>query len=174
MRSRKIAVVAAACALALTPAATAVAGSGPAPDPSERPSAQSTAPSPEGNPRSAKAQAADVCEDAYPIGERGRITRGGETIASVKQFYSPKCDENYGYLWVWDSFRDREDDYDVSTAVYSYTQDEVLGGDSWTNSNGQEYWSHGTDTVQDCTAGVGAVRPAGEPLARQAHSSKRC
>lgn len=174
MRSRKIAVAAAACAFVLVPAATATAGSGPAPDNSKRSSAKSTAPSPEGNPRSAQAQAIGVCADAYEIGTTGYVKRGSETVASVKQFYSPECQENYGYLWVWQSFRDKEDDYDVSTAVYSYSQDEILGKRAWTNSNGQEYWSNATDTVKECTAAIGAVREAGVPLQYQAASSKRC
>ncbi|MFI9028031.1 hypothetical protein [Streptomyces sp. NPDC053560] len=136
--------------------------------------AKSTAPSAAGNPLSAKAQAAGVCSDAYAIGETGYITRQGVKIASVKQFYSPKCQQNYGYLWVWDSFRDKAGDYDVSTAVYSYSQDEILGKRAWTNSTAQEFWSNGTDTVNDCTAGVGSLRPAGDPLASQGASTKRC
>ncbi|AXK36094.1 hypothetical protein DVA86_29355 [Streptomyces armeniacus] len=174
MRSRKFAVAAAACAFVLVPAATASAGSGPVPDSSKRAPAKSTAPSAQGNPRSLKAEAVGVCPDAYQIGTTGYVKRGSETIASVKQFYSPTCQENYGYLWVWQGFRDKHGDYDVNSAVYSYSQDEVLGARAWTDSNGQEYWSYPTDTVRDCTAAVGAVRPAGSPLAYQAASSKRC
>ncbi|MGW7353601.1 hypothetical protein [Streptomyces sp. NPDC054784] len=174
MRSRKIAVTMAACAFVLVPAATASAGSGPAPGPSQRAAADSTAPSAQGNPRSAAAKAADVCPDAYEIGTLGHVKRGSETIASVKQFYSPGCQENYGYLWVWQSFRDKEQDYDVSSAVYSYSQDEVLGSRTWKNTNGQEFWSHPTATATECTAAIGAVREAGVPLQYQAASSKRC
>lgn len=174
MRSRKIAVAAAACAFVLVPAATATAGSGQAPDGSKRSSAKSTAPSPEGNPRSVQAQAIGVCPDAYEIGTAGYVKRGGDTVASVKQFYSPKCQENYGYLWVWQSFRDGEEDYDVSTAVYSYSQDEILGQRAWTNSDGQEFWSYPTGTAKECTAAIGAVREAGVPLQYQGVSSKRC
>ena len=49
--------------------------------------------------------------------------------------------ENYGYVWVWDSFRETAGDYDVTAAVYSYSQDEVLGSRSWLNTTGQEFWS---------------------------------
>ena len=174
IRFAKTAVAALTCALLTVPASAAYAGSGPAPKPSERSAAKSTAPSAKGNPSSKAAEAAGVCDDAYQIGSTGYVTRSGVTIASVKQFYSPECGENYGYVWVWGSFRETAGDYDVTTAVYSYSQDELLGGRSWTNTTKQEFWSHGTDTVKECTAAVGSVRKAGDPLSDQAASSKRC
>ncbi|POX35997.1 hypothetical protein C3486_35905 [Streptomyces sp. Ru73] len=151
-----------------------MAGSGPAPAPSKQAMTKSTAPSAAGNPASTRAQAAGVCSDAYAIGNTGYITREGVQIASVKQFYSPKCKQNYGYVWVWDSFRKTAGDYDVSAAVYSYSQDEVLGTRTWKNSTQQEFWSDATATVNDCTAAVGSVRRAGDPVSAQAASSKRC
>ncbi|MCF6524579.1 hypothetical protein [Streptomyces sp. JJ36] len=177
MRARKTLIAAAACAFAFVPAASATAGSGPAPAPEKQRSAageKSTAPSAAGNPRSAKARAAGVCPDAYQIGTTAYVDRGGAHIASVKQFYSPQCDENYGYLWVWDSFRNTTGDYDVSTGIYSYSRDEYVGKRSWTNSNGQEYWSNPADTADECTAAVGAVRKPGDPLPNQAATGKRC
>ncbi|HCA86167.1 MAG TPA: hypothetical protein DEQ61_12085 [Streptomyces sp.] len=174
MRYTKRALVALACAFAMLPAGVAVAGSGPAPKPSERQQAKEAAPSAAGNPTSARAEAAGVCADAYSIGTTGYIYRSGVKIASVKQFYSPNCGENYGYLWVWDSFKQANSDYDVTVGVYSYSQDEILGQRSWLNSSGQEYWSLGTYTVGECTAGVGSLRRAGDPLSNQAASSKRC
>ncbi|MCT2588469.1 hypothetical protein LHJ74_00660 [Streptomyces sp. N2-109] len=174
MRSRRIAIAALACAFVLIPAGTAAAGSGPAPAPSERNTTKSTAPSAEGNPMSAKAKAGGVCPDAYQIGTTGHITRDGVQIASVKQFYSPECKENYGYLWVWESFREKEDDYDVSIGIYNHDQDETSGKRSWLDSNGQEYWSNGTDTASVCTSAVGTLRPSGSALTYEAASSKRC
>ncbi|GAA0462741.1 MULTISPECIES: hypothetical protein [Streptomyces] len=174
MRYAKRALVGLTCAFALVPAGAAMAGTGPAPAPSERSLAKSTAPSATGNPLSAKAQAAGVCSDAYAIGNTGYITRQGVKIASVKQFYSPKCQQNYGYLWVWDSFRAKAGDYDVSTSIYSYSKDEILGTRTWTNSTAQEFWSNGTATVKACTAGIGSLRQAGDPVAAQGASSKRC
>lgn len=174
IRYKKTAVAALTCAMLAVPAGAAYAGSGPAPKPTERHAAASTAPSAAGNPASKAAQAAGVCEDAYQIGSTGYVKRSGVTIASVKQFYSPECKENYGYLWVWESFRETAGDYDVTTAVYSYSQDEVLGKRSWRNTTKQEFWSHGTATVPECTAAVGSVRKAGDPLPDHAASSKRC
>lgn len=174
MRYTKRAVVATACAFALIPAGAAVAGDGPAPQPSKSAKAKSTAPTEAGNPASAKARVAGVCADAYQVGKTAYIDRAGAHIASVKQFYSKKCNENYGYLWVWDSFRKTNKEYDVSVAVYSYSQDDIFGGADWVNDSGQEYWSDGADTVKDCTAAIGALRRAGDPLPGQAASQKMC
>ncbi|MDQ0992446.1 hypothetical protein [Streptomyces sp. V3I7] len=175
MRARSILVVAAASACALLPAASAVAGTGPAPSPHKQHlSTRSTAPSAAGNPMSLKAQAAGVCTDAYQIGTTAYINRGGAHVASVKQFYSPKCQRNYGYVWVWQSFRDKIKDYDVSTGVYSYARDEVVGQDWWNATNAQEFWSLPAETVKECTAAIGSLRAPGDPVAGQAVTSKRC
>lgn len=173
MRARMTAIAAAACAMALLPTASAVAGTGPAPD-NLRKGPQTSAPSAAGNPDSARAHAAGVCADAYVIGTTGYIYRNGQKIGSVKQFYSPDCQENYGYLWVWDSFRNTHSDYDVSVGVFSYDRDAVVGKRSWYDTNGQEFWSNPANTVSDCTSAVGTIRAQGDPLPGQAASSKRC
>ncbi|MGY1503541.1 hypothetical protein ACW4TU_44440 [Streptomyces sp. QTS52] len=177
MRHLKIATTALACAFALIPVGVATAGTGPAPAPTARTTstaAASTVPSADGNPASLRARAAAVCEDAYQIGSTGYITRAGKTVASVKQFYSPSCGQNYGYVWIWQSFRDAVGDYDVTSAVYSASRDEVLGKRSWTNTTAQEFWSSGTSTVNECTAGSGTVRAAGDPAPVGGYSSTRC
>jgi len=175
MRARKTVFIAAVTsALVLLPAASAMAGSGPAPAPSKQRAAASTAPSAAGNPRSTAAQAADVCADAYQIGSTAYIDRGGLHVASVKQFYSPECNENYGYLWVWDSYRDNTSAYDITIGVYSYAQDAVVGKRSWSATHLQEFWSNPAGTVNECTAAVGSLRAAGDPAPGTAWSSKRC
>ncbi|EST39080.1 hypothetical protein N566_03980 [Streptomycetaceae bacterium MP113-05] len=95
-------------------------------------------------------------------------------IGSVKQFYSPSCGENYGYVWVWQGFRDTHDDYDVSVGVFSYDRDAVVGKRTWLDTNGKEFWSDPAATTNECTAAVGMVRAAGDPLPSQAAGSKRC
>ena len=172
-RLSKTALAAVTGALILLPAGAAYAGSGPsapAPDKANR----STAPSPEGNPLSKQAKAAGVCDDAVEIGDKGVIKRGSETLASVKQFYSEKCNENYGYMWVWDSFHNGAKPYDGSIGVYDYNDDQTYGKVSEKATLRQEWWSHGTDTVDDCTSAVGTLRPAGSPVTYQAFSEKRC
>jgi hypothetical protein len=174
VRSRRIVTAVIAAAFVMLPAGTALAGSGPAPAPSENSASKSTAATPEGNPLSAKAQAGGVCDDAHQIGKTGYIKRDGTTIASVKQFYSPECKENYSYVWLWQDFVDQEDDYTVSAGVWSYTQNHEFGTESWEADNGQEYWSGGTDTVGDCTSAGGAVEPAGSDTTYSGTTDTRC
>lgn len=171
MRSRLAAVAATACALALLPAAYAVAGPEPEPDKQQTAHASTAA----GNPLSARARAAGVCSDAYEIGTRGVIRRDGEPVASVKQFYSPDCDENYGYVWVWESFRSTHSEYDVSVAVKSYDTNKVHGQRHWDDTNAQEFWSVGVPTATECTSGFGELwASSGDPKPTVAHSSARC
>ncbi|MDJ1132079.1 hypothetical protein [Streptomyces iconiensis] len=170
--SKGLLAAAATSALILLPAGAAFAGSGPsapAPDKTKR----SVAPSPAGNPVSKKAVAAGVCDDAVEIGQKGLIKRDGTTLASVKQFYSKKCNENYGYLWVWESFHQNAKPYDVTLGVYNYTSDTTYGANAWKGTQ-QEFWTKGTATVKDCTSAVGTLRPAGAPQPYQAVSQKRC
>lgn len=174
-RLRKLALAAAATVLVLTPAGAAYAGSGPAPAPAGKSDrAAATAPTAQGNPDSKRAQAAGVCDDAYQIGATGHIKRSGTTIASVKQFYSPSCKENYGYLWVWDSFHTGAKPYDVTLGVFSYDRDAVVGKVGKNDTKQQEFWTQGTDTANECTAAVGTLRPEGAPLPNQGASEKRC
>ncbi|MFD9907725.1 hypothetical protein [Streptomyces sp. NPDC059063] len=175
MRARKTVIAASVGALILLGAGSSLAGTGPAPAPDSRRAApQSTAPSPDGNPRSARAQAAGVCADAYQIGTTAYIDRNGAHAASVKQFYSPSCKANYGYVWVWKSFRDRVSDYDVSAGVYSYARDEIVGQDWWNRTNSAEFWSYPADTADECTSAIGMLRAPGDALPGQAKTSKRC
>ncbi|WP_051096249.1 hypothetical protein [Streptomyces sulphureus] len=173
-RYGKGAIAVATGALLLFPAGAAYAGSGPAPSPSQRADTSTTAPSEKGNPNSKLARAAGVCDDAHEIGTKGVATRDGVQVASVKQFYSEKCEENYAYVWVWDQFRDGAAPYDVSLAVYDHDTDEYHGKKVAENTTDQEFWTEGTGTVSDCTSAVGSLRAEGDPLTSQAASSKRC
>lgn len=161
-------------AMITLPAAAAVADTGSASPSAQRSAHRSAAPSERGNPASERARAAAVCDDAKQVGSTGYVKRNGTTIASVKQFYSKRCKVNYGYLWVWDSFRDSSGPYDVGIGVYSYPQDKVLGLRTWKDTRVQEFWSDGTATVAECTAALGTVRKVGEPSANQGMSAKRC
>lgn len=173
MRYSRTALTALTCALVLAPVGAAHAASGPA-TPAPRSTERSTAPSPEGNPLSDRARAAEVCPDARQIGATAYVDRNGAHIASVKQFYSAECQENYAYLWVWQSYRDANPEYDVELAVYDHDNDTVLGQVGAKRTDQQEFWSEGTDTVQQCTSALGTVRTLGDPLPDQARTAKRC
>ncbi|NLU69218.1 hypothetical protein [Streptomyces sp. HNM0574] len=167
-RYRKVLVAAATAAL-LVPAGAATAAAAPA----SSGKAADTRPSPEGNPLSRTAKAAGVCADAREVGSRGLIQRNGETLASVKQFYSKECNENYGYVWVWAGFHDKGQPYDLTVGVHSYDDDAVHGKRVLKATDKQEVWSVGTDTVAQATSGIGTLRPAGDPTTYQGLSSKR-
>ncbi|NJQ02520.1 hypothetical protein HCK00_18730 [Streptomyces sp. PLAI1-29] len=164
----------AATCLAATALGTGVAsaGSGPAPAPGGAP--EGAAGSESGNPASARAQASGVCEDAHQIGSTAYIYRNGETIASVKQFYSPGCDENYGYAWVWKSFLDQDLRFDLTVGVWSYDREYLVGAHRAFDTHEQEFWGNPADTVAECTAAEGALSLAGEEGPYSARSSKRC
>ncbi|GAA2596153.1 hypothetical protein [Streptomyces axinellae] len=170
--SSKGGLVAAACALALLPAGAASAGEAPAPA-GHRQLMHSQA-TPDGNPSSRAAQAAGVCNDAYQIGKTGHIKRNGQIIGSVKQFYSKNCHRNYGYLWVWKSFRDKHRDYSTNIAVHDFRTNELVGLRSWSKTHQQEFWSYPADTVRHCTAARGVIRAPGDSNQNYAYSSKVC
>lgn len=170
-RFTKVPLAAAICALALSAGAASADSGNDAT--SQTRAGRTDMPSPEGNPASKAAQAAGVCNDAVQIGATGHIKRAGTTIASVKQFYSTKCKENYGYQWVWDSFHGA-DSYSVSVRVYSYDEDRFHAERRWNETHQQEFWSRAAHTVADCTSAVGTLRPAGDPHTYEAVSERQC
>ncbi|MET9252342.1 hypothetical protein [Streptomyces sp. NPDC003717] len=115
-----------------------------------------------------------MCSDAYQIGTTSYAYRGTEKIASVKQFYSPKCKENYGYVWVWKSFLDKKIKFDVQVAVWNYDRSTLQGVRREYDSLGQEFWGNGADSVDDCTSGDGTLTIADEQGSYAARTSKRC
>lgn len=170
----KGALVAAACALALLPAGAAQAGSGPAPAPGSDRAQTSMSEAPEDSPFKDAARQARVCTDAYQIGSTGYVKRKGETIASVKQFYSPRCNRNYGYLYVWESFRKKHPHWSTNIAVYDFRTKKLVGLRTWDRTSQESFWSHPADTVRHCTAARGVVRAPGDTAQHFAYSSKRC
>ncbi|WP_369204069.1 hypothetical protein [Streptomyces sp. PU-14G] len=170
----KGALVAAACALALLPAGAAQAGSGPAPAPGGDRGATAMNAAPESSPFEDSARQARVCADAYQIGSTGHIKRKGHVIASVKQFYSPRCKRNYGYLYVWKSFRQKHPHWSTNIAVYDFKTHKLVGLRSWNRTKAASFWSYPADTVRHCTAARGVVRAPGDSKQNFAYSSKRC
>ncbi|MFJ4204456.1 hypothetical protein ACIP2Y_33165 [Streptomyces sviceus] len=168
-----IAVTVAATALSLLGAGAASAGTGPVPAPRASAPAD-TAGTEAGNPLSAAAVTAGVCSDAAQIGTTSYIYRGTETIASVKQFYSASCDENYGYVWVWKSFLDQNLTFDLTVGVWSFDRDSLVGQRVVFDTHDQEFWGNAADTSDECTSGEGTVTIPGDPQPYTARSSKRC
>ncbi|MEU0226245.1 hypothetical protein ABZ177_18030 [Streptomyces sp. NPDC006284] len=163
-----------AFALTLAGAGTASAGTGPRPAPAPAQPSAASAPTEEGNPSSARASAAGVCSDAYQIGTTSYIYRESVQIASVKQFYSPQCNENYGYVWVWKSFLDKKITFDLQVGVWSYDRSALIGVDRQYDTLEQEFWGNGADTVDDCTSGDGTLTILSEQGSYHSRTSKRC
>ncbi|MER5788917.1 hypothetical protein [Streptomyces sp. NPDC001980] len=106
-----------------------------------------------GTTGTASAATGPNCSDAYQIGSTGYITVDGATAASVKQYYSPSCNRNYGYVFVWQSFRSAHSHWFASAGV-STTSDSVNHA-SQGDSDVTEIWSGAAATVGSCTTGYG-------------------
>ncbi|MFF4018394.1 hypothetical protein [Streptomyces sp. NPDC001843] len=168
-----IAATVAGAALSLLGGGVASAGTGPAPAPGTPAPSAGTAGTEAGNPASTAAQAAGVCSDAYQIGTTSYINRGADHIASVKQFYSPSCKENYGYVWVWQSFLDKNITFDLTVGVWSYDRDFLVSARDEAGTHDQEFWGNPANTVNECTAGYGELDIKGE-RGYEALTDKRC
>lgn len=171
-----IAATVAGAALSLLGTGVAAAGTGPAPTPQQRAAnaAAGAAGTEAGNPVSAVATAAGVCTDAAQIGTTEYIYRGTEKIASVKQFYSPSCDENYGYVWAWTSFLDEKINFNVTVGVWAYERNALVGQRTVFNTQAQEFWSNAAKTADECTSGDGTINIPGDPKPLSTRTSKRC
>ncbi|MEW2518998.1 hypothetical protein [Actinacidiphila alni] len=66
-----------------------------------------------------KASAAP-CASMRQLGSTSYLHADGQIAASVKQFYG--CGGNYGYIWVWESFRDSHHYYWTSLEVGLYAR----------------------------------------------------
>jgi len=170
-----VAATVAGAALSLLGTGVASAGTGPAPTPQERAATEAagTTGTEAGNPASVVAAATGVCSDAYQIGATDYIYRNTEKIASVKQFYSPNCDENYGYVWVWKSFLDKDIRFDLTVGVWSFERDSLVGRKDIFDTHDQEFWSNGADTVDECTSADGALSIVNEAT-YDVRTERRC
>lgn len=168
--------VAAATALSVLGSGVASAATGPAQTPQQRAANQAAgaAGTEAGNPLSSTAAAAGVCSDAAQIGTTEYIYRGSEKIASVKQFYSASCDENYGYVWVWKSFLDQKINFDVTVGVWAYDRESLVGRRDVFATHAQEFWGNAADTADECTSGDGTMHVPDVLKPLNARTSKRC
>ncbi|GIG58440.1 hypothetical protein Lfu02_28120 [Longispora fulva] len=109
----------------------------------------------------AHAEAAPGCADSYQIGTTGYINWGGQRAASVKQFWSPKCQANFAYVFVWQSFRDS---HPGTWAVY--VTEDIHGGEAggeryYPPSRGSYFWSDPYPGLGVCSYALGNITYAG-------------
>ncbi|HWU05612.1 MAG TPA: hypothetical protein VN520_04295 [Streptomyces sp.] len=157
-----------------TGVASAATGPGATPQQQAANAAAGAAGTEAGNPLSAVATAAGVCSDAAQIGTTEYIYRGTETIASVKQFYSPSCDKNYGYVWAWKSFLDQNINFNLTVGVWAYERNSLVGQRTVFNTHSQEFWGNAADTADECTSADGTINIPADPDPLNARTSKRC
>ncbi len=104
----------------------------------------------------ASAEAAPGCSSTIQIGSTAYLTVSGQTFASIKQFKG--CGKNWGYVYVWEGFRDSHSSWSDCAAV-SVTNSSGTGEHDLTglvcSHNKVETWSTGTNTLSDCTEASG-------------------
>lgn len=82
------------------------------------------------------------CSDAYQVGTTAYARWHGMIAFSVKQFYSPKCHQVYGYAYPWLQFRVRKVHYDVGVADFDATHDAIDGARTFLGgAGGPDFWS---------------------------------
>jgi hypothetical protein len=103
----------------------------------------------------AQAETNPACGDVTQIGGTGHIKIGGQTFASVKQFKG--CGKNWAYAYVWESWRDNHNRWDlcVSVAVGRAAPFDLADLRCEDNTRRAEMWSSGANTLSLCTHAVG-------------------
>ncbi|MGW4207429.1 hypothetical protein ACWEIJ_05525 [Lentzea sp. NPDC004789] len=101
----------------------------------------------------AQAETNPSCSSVTQIGATAYLKSGSTTIASVKQFKG--CGKNWGYVYVWDSWRANHRTYRLYAGVQVRGAEFPSGYNSVENK--QELWSYGTDTLDKCTKGYGSI-----------------
>jgi hypothetical protein len=108
------------------------------------------------------------------IGTTGHIVIGGATFASVKQFKG--CGKNWGYLYVWQSWRNSHPNWDMCAAVVvDDGSGEVIGVKCAADTTRVELWSYGAATLQICTYALGWYGTSNpSTIVATGRSSTRC
>ncbi|MET8758620.1 hypothetical protein [Lentzea sp. NPDC004782] len=117
----------------------------------------------------AQAETNPSCSSVTQIGATAYVKHGSATIASVKQFKG--CGKNWGYIYVWDSWRANHRDY-IPTAAVQVRGAEFPSGDRSGARGQQEVWSRGTDTLDKCTRGWADM--VSESYYEGAQTEERC
>ena len=111
------------------------------------------------------AEAPPGCPGAVQIGNTAYVQVGGQTAASVKQFKG--CGKNYGYTYVWQSYRSTHTGWNVCAGVVN--RDDMTINGLRCGVGVREVWSYGTDTLSACTRAIG-----GFPDVAKAETDTRC
>lgn len=113
----------------------------------------------------APAESAPGCSSAVQIGNTAYVTVGGKTAASVKQYKG--CGKNFGYTYVWQSYRSTHSGWNVCAAVVN--RDDMTINGLRCGIGVKDVWSYGTNTLSTCTRALG-----GFPNVAKAETDTRC
>jgi hypothetical protein len=118
----------------------------------------------------ANAETNPNCASVTQIGSTAHIVINGATFASVKQFKG--CNKNWGYVYVWQSWRDSHSNWDMCAAIAIIEGSppyDLVGLYCSYDTRKSEQWSFGTNTLSVCTRAVGAY-----PDKATAQTDTRC
>ncbi|THV42765.1 hypothetical protein [Glycomyces buryatensis] len=91
-----------------------------------------------------------MCSDAYQVKSTVYIYGGQATpVASLKQYYSPSCRQNWGYLWIWQWARDAG--YWIKADLAIFVQNEGLQGLEGVGTYDQEALTRAVPGYGKCT-----------------------
>ncbi|GGU34496.1 hypothetical protein [Lentzea flava] len=96
------------------------------------------------------------------IGSTKYLKSGNTTVASVKQFKG--CGKNWGYIYVWDSWKSGHPNVEASVAITRGDGDiDIANG----RRGQQEVWSTGANTLRFCTMAHGIVDGVGQTFTNE-------
>jgi len=109
------------------------------------------------------AAAATSCSDRYQVGSTKVLPdEHGQSAVSVKQYWSPACQENFAYAYVWQSFRDSHSGtWTISVGeiwVHSPGVETNPVANSAVDTRQAELWSPGFAGAGRCTYATAAVQ----------------
>ncbi|MEV6610319.1 hypothetical protein [Kutzneria sp. NPDC051319] len=104
----------------------------------------------------AQAEQAPGCSSTVQIGSTAYGAYQGQNAISVKQFKG--CNQNWSYIFVWQSFRDKHIAYRAHADVYVQFDGGMSWGDVDKGGSPVELWSQGTNTLDTCTAASGYIQ----------------
>ncbi|GIG58439.1 hypothetical protein Lfu02_28110 [Longispora fulva] len=105
----------------------------------------------------AHAEAAPGCSDTYQLGSTGYIDVDGQRAASVKQFWSPKCQANFAYVYLWQSFRTSHPGKWTVLVGLTVPGRDPVGMKYYPDTTGSEFWSAPFAGRGVCTYGYASI-----------------
>jgi hypothetical protein len=100
------------------------------------------------------------CSSVRQIGTTRVLTVGGMQAASVKQYYG--CGYNYGYIYVWQQYRDTHSNWDLHVHVIDHTDSgSDYGMGTLNNTTRAELWGAPAPTAAHCTHVTGYLNSTG-------------